>query len=96
MPSSAATVITVPSAKGVAKRLFDSSPRHKNRALELKIGEREKQVLHELIDYYGMPWLSDQVGLHSSTIYRLLAGYGASCKAGTTKRLKEFLVGYYR
>jgi len=90
------TPITVPSAKGVAKKLFAVVPRHRNREIELKFGEREKRVLHELIEYYGVAWAADQIGLSPLTVYRLLAGFSESCRPTTKQQIAKFFVGYYK
>lgn len=74
--------------------LSDYSRGSKNRALELKLNDKSKAVIHKLVDYYGMPWLSEQLEMAPVTIYRVLAGFQESCKSTTRARLKEFLVDY--
>jgi hypothetical protein len=73
--------------------LSEYSRGRKNRALELKLNDKSKDVIHKIIDHYGMPWLSEQLEMAPLTIYRVLAGFQESCRP-TRQRLKEFLVGF--
>jgi hypothetical protein len=74
--------------------LSEYSRGRKNRALELKLNDKSKDVIHKIIDHYGMPWLSEQLEMAPLTIYRVLAGFQESCRPTTRQRLKEFLVGF--
>jgi hypothetical protein len=74
--------------------LSDYSRNSKNKALELKLNDKSKAVIHKLIDYYGMPWMAEQLEMAPLTIYRVLAGFQESCRPSTRQRLKEFLVDY--
>lgn len=73
-----------------------ATPRHKNRALEIRFDDRAKKIIHELHEYYGIAWLCQQMELAPVTIYRLLAGFSESSRPSTIQRLKEFLAGYDR
>jgi len=74
--------------------LSEYSRGRKNRALELKLNDKSKDVIHKIIDHYGMPWLAEQLEMAPLTIYRVLAGFQESCRPTTRARLKEFLVGF--
>jgi len=74
--------------------LSEYSRGSKNRALELKLNDKSKAVIHKLIDHYGMPWLCERLEMAPVTIYRVLAGFQESAKPTTRQRLKEFLVDY--
>jgi hypothetical protein len=74
--------------------LSEYSRGSKNKALELKLNDKSKAVIHKLVDYYGMPWLSEQLEMAPLTIYRVLAGFQESARPSTRARLKEFLVDY--
>jgi hypothetical protein len=89
---------SVRSVPDFSRQLTDpkSTPLHKNRAIEIKFDDRAKKILHQLIEYYGMAWLVEQMELAPVTIYRLLAGFSDSARPSTVQRLKEFLVDYDR
>jgi hypothetical protein len=74
--------------------LSDYQRGKKNRAMELKLNDQSKKIIHQLIEYYGMPWLSEQIEMSPITIYRVLAGFQESCRPDTRQRLKDFLVGF--
>ena len=80
--------------KRFKRELYGSTARHKNRASEIKFDETTKQVIRELIDYFGVQWLSEQTELCHTTIYKLLVGYGDKCLPRSHQKIKEFLVAY--
>ncbi len=84
------------SAERFKRKLLGEHAKYKNRALEIQLNDQSKRVLRDLAEYFGMAWLSEQVGLAPITLYRVLAGFQESCRPESKKRLKEFLVGYDR
>jgi hypothetical protein len=65
------------------------------RPYEIRIGEREQRVLVELCEYFGPAEVAKQIAISVPTLYRLMAGFGASAKPPTKRAFKNFFASYY-
>lgn len=94
--SAAVTNIDNSADRRFKRKLWTGKARHKDRAMEIKLDGEAREVLAELVQWHGMLWMTQQLGLSERTVWKLIAGFGESCRAEKQQAAKRFLAGYAR